>query len=95
MAIKGWKKMYASFGDYWEKKVGLNPKDCEHSEREGDYCPHCETGTKNLEVYVLDDQAIGSPNYGLWYVSVSRTPKKWFKTKVEALKYAKDFMRSH
>jgi hypothetical protein len=94
--MNGWKKSkYPSFGDAWEKVVGLNPKDCQHSEREGDYCPHCETGHRTIELYILDDQAIGSPNYGLWYVSVSRTGKKWFKTKSQALAYAKDYMRKH
>lgn len=50
---------------------------------------------RGRELYVLDEQSLGHPHHGLWYVAVSRTPKKWFKTKKQALKYAKDFMRRY
>lgn len=95
MALKDWRKVQNNFGDGWTKKVGLNKKQCSHSERFGDYCEHCETGTKDIEIYVLNDEYFNSPNYGLWYVKITKLPKKWFKTKSQALAYAKQYMRSH
>ena len=47
------------------------------------------------EIYILNESAFGSPNMGLWYVYITRRPKKWFKTKTEAIAYARKYMKTH
>ena len=66
-----WKiKRKNQYGTLWVKKAGLNIKDCKHSERERNgYCPHCETGTKNIFVEVRKMFTHGGYNpKSIWYV---------------------------
>lgn len=48
-------------------------------------------------VYLNDDQAIGSAHSGMWYVEIKggRKQTSWFKKKPQALRFAKNYMRSH
>ena len=46
-------------------------------------------------VYVLNDEAIGSPNHGLWFVKISGKGKHWEKTKGDALLFAQKYMEGH
>jgi len=54
-----------------------------------------ESKSQNLSIYVLEDQSIGSPNMGLWFVKISGKGKHWEKTEKEAIRYANKFMKEH
>lgn len=51
---------------------------------------------ERTEIYVNNEEGIGKPRSGQWYVSISRLMKrkkiKWFKTKSQAMVYAKNYM---
>lgn len=52
----------------------------------------------NQEVDILDKvngRYKYGVNHGLWYVYTTRKPRKWFKTKAQARKYAFQYMKSH
>ena len=83
----------------WTKKVGLDIRYCNHSEREKNgYCPHCETGTKDLFVDVRKMFTHGGYNpKSAWYVFLPDNKSDLnadyvFTSRLQAEKKAKAYM---